>query len=100
MAVMLSTGRPLSELRRRLAKFPQATGALMVREKKPLASLPSLGAAIRALEAELGSSGRVLVRYSGTERKLRLLVEGPDEARAQGGLGRLIAAARTDLEIA
>ena len=94
--VMLETHRPLSELRRALRKFPQLTAALPVREKKPLESLPRLGAEIGALEAELGGQGRVLVRYSGTEAKLRFLVEGPTEEVVAAGLSRLKAAAGAD----
>jgi phosphoglucosamine mutase len=97
--VMLATGKPLSELRRVLVKFPQQTAALKVREKKPLDSLAALPAAISALETELGSRGRVLVRYSGTEPKLRLLVEGPTDEVVQAAMNRLQAAARVDLEI-
>jgi len=97
--VMLATGQPLSELRRVLGKFPQQSTALTVKEKKPLESLPTLPAAIKSVETELGANGRVLVRYSGTEPKLRLLVEGPTVAVVQATLGRLIAAARTDLEV-
>ena len=97
--VMRETGKPLSELRQALAKFPQRTAALAVAEKKPLESLPNLGAAIRALETELGARGRVLVRYSGTELKLRLLIEGPDDGQVQAGLARLEAAARADLTV-
>jgi phosphoglucosamine mutase len=87
--VMLATGRPLSELRRVLRKFPQQTAALMVAEKRPLESLRELSAAIRAIEDELGKSGRVLVRYSGTEAKLRLLVEGPTEEVVGAAMRRL-----------
>jgi phosphoglucosamine mutase len=87
--VMLATGKPLSELRRALTKFPQLTAALRVREKKPLETLSRLSATIRALENELGGRGRVLVRYSGTEAKLRLLVEGPSDAVVQSALTRL-----------
>jgi len=94
--VMLETHRPLSELRRALRKFPQLTAALPVREKKPLESLPRLGAEIAALEAELGAQGRVLVRYSGTEAKLRFLVEGPTDQVVAEGLSRLKAAAGAD----
>ncbi len=95
--VMLATGRPLSVLRGTMKKFPQLTAALAVREKRPLASLPRVTAAIAALEGELGAQGRVLVRYSGTEPKLRLLVEGPTDAIVRDGLGRLEAAVRADL---
>ncbi len=96
IGVMLATGRPLSELRRSLRKFPQAGAALPVREKKPLTDLWALPAAIRALEAELGVQGRVLVRYSGTESKLRLLVEGPTIEAVESGLARLRAAVAAD----
>lgn len=99
IGVMLATGKPLSELRKGLVKFPQLSLALKVREKKPLESLARLPNAIRVLEAELGARGRVLVRYSGTEAKLRLLVEGPTEAIVRAGLERLRVAACADLEV-
>ena len=97
--VMLATGQPLSELRRVLRKFPQSTTALRVRAKLPLDSLPTLTAEIRALEEEMGAQGRVLVRYSGTEDKLRLLVEGSTEAAVHDGISRLEAAVRIDLDV-
>jgi phosphoglucosamine mutase len=97
--VMLATGRPLSELRRVLVKFPQLSTALKVREKKPLESLPTLPAVIRAIEGELGAQGRVLVRYSGTEPKLRLLVEGPTDVVVKAAMARLERATRADLEV-
>jgi phosphoglucosamine mutase len=99
LEVMLETGRPLSELRKGLKKFPQATSSLRVREKLPLDALPPLSGEIAALERELGSEGRVLVRYSGTETKLRLLVEGPTAAAVKSGLARLDTAARRALEV-
>jgi phosphoglucosamine mutase len=97
--VMLATGQPLSALRRQLRLFPQLTAALTVREKKPLDSLPGLTAAIAAVEAELGDKGRVLVRYSGTEPKLRLLVEGPTDEIVRRLIERLGAAVRAELEV-
>jgi phosphoglucosamine mutase len=98
-AVMLETGKPLSELRKVLRKFPQASAALRVAEKKPIDSLPALSAEIGRIEGELGTRGRVLVRYSGTEPKLRLLVEGPTDAVVASGMERLCAAARAELRI-
>ncbi|MCW5549126.1 MAG: phosphoglucosamine mutase [Opitutaceae bacterium] len=97
--VMLETGQPLSALRRLLVKFPQVGTALRVREKTDLAQCRNLNTAIAALEAGLGSRGRVLVRYSGTEPKLRFLVEGPDEPTVTAGLAALTAAARQDLDV-
>ena len=99
IAVMLATGQPLSELRKGLGKFPQRTASLKVRTKKPFETLSNLPVAIRQLETELGPRGRVLVRYSGTESKLRLLVEGPTDADAKAGIDRLHAAAQADLEV-
>jgi phosphoglucosamine mutase len=99
IGVMLETGRPLSELRKVLRKFPHQTVALAVREKRPLEALPTLGRAIRELERELGAGGRVLVRYSGTEPKLRLLVEGPTDESVRSGIDRLRAAAGADLDV-
>ncbi len=94
--VMLASGQPLSVLRGALKKFPQLTAALKVREKRPLDALAHVPAAIRALEEELGAQGRVLVRYSGTEAKLRLLVEGPTPAVVAAGLAKLKAAVEAD----
>ena len=95
--VMLARGQALSELRRVLKKFPQANAHLCVREKRALEDLPGLCAAMAALEGEIGSRGRVLVRWSGTEPKLRFLVESESESAARSGLERLLAAARAEL---
>lgn len=97
--VMLETGRPLSVLRRALRKFPQATRNLKVREKRELNSCVSLSREIAALETELGARGRVLVRFSGTEAKLRLLVEGPTDTVVAEGITRLAKAAEFDLQV-
>ena len=51
-----------------------------MQEKKPLESLPGFLEGIKILEDRLGGKGRIFVRYSGTEPKLRILVEGEDEA--------------------
>ncbi len=96
---MLDTGKPLSELRKVIVKLPQRTGALRVREKRPLDQLPALQREIEALERRFGEHGRLLVRYSGTEAKLRLLVEAPDDALVADGFARLEAAARSELDV-
>lgn len=99
LGVMRERGRPLSELRRVLRVFPQGTRNLGVAEKRPLGDCETLTRAIAALEAELGESGRVLVRYSGTESKLRLLVEATNDAAVAQGLAALETAARADLRL-
>jgi len=78
LRVMKESGKPLSELRRVLKKYPQAQRAVKVKTKPPLAELPVVQAAIAAAEASLAPRGRVLVRYSGTEPKVRILLEGRD----------------------
>jgi phosphoglucosamine mutase len=99
IGVMLETRQPLSQLRRCLKKYPQATANFKIREKKELATLPHLPMVIQALEAEMGGYGRVLVRFSGTEAKIRLLVEGPTEEIVRKGIARIEAVLRTDLEV-
>jgi len=97
--LMLKTGKSLSELRREVALFPQRSLNLRVAEKTPLADLKSLPGAIRKVASALGEDGRVLVRYSGTEPKLRLLVEGKDEAHVAKALKSIEKAARKDLDV-
>jgi phosphoglucosamine mutase len=83
LAVMLESGKPLSELRRVMTRYPQVLVNLKVKDKKPLADLPSVNKIIARVEKTLGSDGRVLVRYSGTEAKVRVMVEGTDETIIQ-----------------
>jgi phosphoglucosamine mutase len=70
-------GRRFSEVA--FAKFPQVLINVKVARKPPLGQCPGIGAAISAAERELGSDGRILVRYSGTESLCRVMVEGPRE---------------------
>ena len=79
LRIMTESGKPLSELRRCLKKYPQAQRNLRVKEKPPLESLSEVVALIKETERSLDGKGRVLLRYSGTESKVRLLIEGPDE---------------------
>jgi phosphoglucosamine mutase len=81
LAVMQREGRPLSELAGCFEPVPQALVNVVVREKRPLGELPTVGRAIAAVERSLGAEGRVLVRFSGTENKVRVLVEGADAKR-------------------
>jgi phosphoglucosamine mutase len=73
---MQSTGKPLSELKQCLKKYPQAQRNLRVKEKRPLEELPAVMKLVGDAEKELSGKGRVLLRYSGTEPKIRLLIEG------------------------
>ena len=84
LSVMVQSGKPISELARMMDVYPQAQLNLAVREKPELGSLAAVMGAIREVEKKLGKDGRVLVRYSGTEAKVRVLVEGPDKKRIEG----------------
>lgn len=79
MAVMCRKGRPLSELAAAFVAFPQKLVNIKVSSRPELATIEPLARAIEQKERELGSSGRVLVRYSGTENKARVMVECEDE---------------------
>ncbi|HET6614036.1 MAG TPA: phosphoglucosamine mutase [Kofleriaceae bacterium] len=81
LAVMVAEGRPLSELSAVMTRVPQILLNIPVGEKRPLESLSPVAKLIADIESELGHDGRVLVRYSGTEKKARVMIEGPDESR-------------------
>jgi len=83
LTTMRQRGVPLAELADCMDEYPQETRNLPVRSKPPIDEVPALAEAIAAVDAGLGGSGRTLVRYSGTERKIRLLVECPDAAQAR-----------------
>src|SRR4051794_28894688 len=78
LRIMVESGRKLSELKSCLAKYPQAQRNLRVTKKPPLEELPDVLALVQKAQHELGDLGRVLLRYSGTEPKVRLLIEGRD----------------------
>src|SRR5579859_2222011 len=73
------TGKSVDELLADLKVFPQVIVNVKVREKKPLESIPSIAAKIRAAEEELKDSGRVVIRYSGTEALARVMIEAESE---------------------
>lgn len=79
LAVMVKSGKPLSELKRLFEPFPQTQVNLPIQRRRELAELPEVTRAIKSAEVSLGRDGRVLVRFSGTELKVRVLVEGPEK---------------------
>jgi phosphoglucosamine mutase len=79
LAVMVKAQRPLSELTRFLTLYPQTQLNIAVKERRELNDLPNVMKAIQAVEKAQGKDGRVLVRFSGTEAKARILVEGSDQ---------------------
>jgi phosphoglucosamine mutase len=79
LAVMAAEERPLSELARVMSRTPQVLVNVTVSERRPIEELSGVMRLISMIERELGDDGRVLVRYSGTEPKARVMIEGPDE---------------------
>jgi len=77
--LLAQAGRPFSQLRT-FTPMPQLLLNESVGSKPPLESLPKYQAALAAAQSQLDGKGRILVRYSGTENKVRVMVEGPDKA--------------------
>jgi len=78
--VMVGEGRPLSEIAgKAMVRYPQVLVNFPVANRRPLEELPEVGRAISSVEGVLGPEGRVVVRYSGTELKARVMIEGADE---------------------
>jgi phosphoglucosamine mutase len=93
------SGKSLAELVADLKVFPQVIVNVKVREKKPLESIPTVAAAIRAAEAELAESGRVVIRYSGTEALARVMIEAESEPLMRRHADTIAAAIRSELGI-
>lgn len=77
------SGRKLSDMAAELQLYPQLLDKVDVRERRPLNEIPGYSELAAKIESELGNSGRLLVRYSGTQNVCRIMLEGPDEAKLQ-----------------
>jgi phosphoglucosamine mutase len=97
LALIVEKGRPLSELRAVMQRFPQVLLNVPVAHKRDVATVPGIAQAIAVAEKALGSRGRVLVRYSGTESLLRVMIEGERESEIAGLAEAIAAAARREL---
>jgi phosphoglucosamine mutase len=95
LGIVGRTGRPIDELAAQVPLFPQEQRAIHVRHKEQWAADPELRRAIAAAEARLSAGGRILVRPSGTEPALRVMVEGQDP-QLVGALADELAALASD----
>jgi len=98
LAMVRREGKPLSELARHvMTRVPQVLVNATLAARKPLEQMPRTTKAIRSAEKELGKKGRLVVRWSGTEPKLRVMVEGENEARIRALADAIAAEAARDV---
>jgi phosphoglucosamine mutase len=97
LRVVADTGRELADLAAQLKAYPQVLLNVRVRERKDLSTCPPVVDAMKRVEARLGNDGRLLVRYSGTEPLLRIMLEGKDQQEIQAWAGEIAAVVRQEL---
>ncbi len=98
IAIMLSSGKPLSELASlAMDRVPQVLENVTLGSRKALEDMKTMSALAAKITKELGDDGRVLIRWSGTEAKLRIMLEGPNEDRIRQWAKELAAAAKNDV---
>jgi phosphoglucosamine mutase len=90
LRIMAETGRELADLAAELVTYPQVLLNVRVREKKDLQEVPAIADSMRRVEARLAGNGRLLVRYSGTEPLLRVMIEGQDQHEIQGWAAEIV----------
>jgi phosphoglucosamine mutase len=95
LAVMKRTGRPLAELAAGMPKFPQVMINVRVRDRVDPSRSPSILAAVKRVEEALAGTGRVVLRASGTEPVIRVMVEAREQATATRFAEQLAEAVRT-----
>ncbi len=79
LAIMKQTGKPLSELAACMKTYPQTLVNVKVKARHDLATIPEIAKRMAEIEKKLAGTGRLLVRYSGTEPKVRVMIEGESE---------------------
>jgi phosphoglucosamine mutase len=97
LRIMHKSGQPLSKLKVCLEKYPQTQRNVRVKEKRPLAELLTVMKLVSDAEKELSGKGRVLLRYSGTEAKIRLLIEGRELDKIDKQANRIVEAIQSEI---
>jgi phosphoglucosamine mutase len=99
MAVMQRSGRHLSHLARDFVRFPQVLVNVRVNERRPLDQIQSVQRTVSDVEKDLNGRGRVVLRYSGTEPLVRVMVEGEDESQVADHAESIATAIRRALPV-
>ncbi len=97
LRAMRRQGRSLAELAAGMETYPQVLVNVPVREKRPFEEVEDIAETARAVERDLAGSGRLLLRYSGTERLARVMIEGPELGTITAQAERLAVAIRASL---
>ena len=97
LRAVAASGRSLGELAADLTVYPQVLVNVRVREKADLQSVPAVASTVRDVEARLEGQGRLLVRYSGTEPLLRIMLEGRDQDAIDAWAEEIAAVVRREL---
>lgn len=97
IAAVIRSGKPVSEAVKVMERYPQALVNVRVRDKHALAGNEAVRREIEAVESELGDTGRVLVRTSGTEPLVRVMVEAADAGAADDAANRIAAVVEREL---
>ncbi len=97
LSVMRETAQDLETLARCMRKFPQVLVNVPVRNKPPFDSVTGLAERVRSFEHEMNGSGRILIRYSGTESLARIMIEGADGGRIRAMADELAGVVRAQI---
>lgn len=100
LAAVVNSGKSLNELKRGMTKYPHVIVNVQMAERVDVTALPDVQSAVKSAEADLHGEGRVLLRPSGTEPLVRVMVEGREEARVKRVAGDLARAVETALAAA
>jgi phosphoglucosamine mutase len=98
LAVMVGSGKAIADLGKKMIPLPQILVNLELERRVPLETLPRFQKAVSEFEKKLGKRGRILVRYSGTEPVLRIMVEGEDRNETENIVNALSEKARAEIQ--